>query len=74
MPKPAEPLVELEEHCYTVPELAFLWRCDASELRKRCAAGEFPRAWKLGNDWRVPASDANAWRRSRSPFLTDSAA
>ena len=59
---------EPEERCYTVPELAALWQVNADELRKRCARGLFSRAWKVGNEWRIPAGDANAYRQARAPF------
>ena len=64
MAKPA-PTWEAEELHYTVKELAGLWKVNADELRRAACQGAFPRAWKVGRDWRIPASDANAYRLAR---------
>lgn len=56
------------EQAYTVPDLAAAWRIDPTVLRRKVCAGEFPGAFKVGRDWRIPAEVARKWREDRTPF------
>lgn len=55
------------EQAYEVPDLAAAWRMDETELRRICARGEMPGAFKVGRCWRIPAASAKAWRLARTP-------
>ena len=39
---------------YTPEELADLWKCDRTTVRRRCASGEL-RAFRIGDLWRIPS-------------------
>lgn len=39
---------------YTPEQLAALWQCDRTTVRRRCASGEI-RAFRIGDLWRIPA-------------------
>lgn len=50
----------------TLCELAGHLRVHENTARRLIAKGEFPTAFKIERDWRIPVADVNAWMTARA--------
>ena len=51
---------------FTLCELAGHLRVHENTARRLIAKGEFPTAFKIDRDWRIPVADVDAWISARA--------